>query len=120
PLFPYPTLFRSRFFANPFVAITCIVHQHIHRAVLLLCGGYHRIDCIEISHVQHYAMGSPGGLRLEGGEGRLAANRADHAIAQGEGFSREGLAEATADAGDEESFLSIHVGAPWGNGERSC
>jgi hypothetical protein len=48
------------------VAITCVVDQHVHRAVAILHCRNHPIDGIEIGNVQHHPMSAFGRQRFEG------------------------------------------------------
>ncbi|GAB6389330.1 hypothetical protein STUTZSP0542_28690 [Stutzerimonas marianensis] len=90
------------------MAIARIVDQHIHGAVLGLHLGDHRVDDIEVGHIQQHSMGPLRRQRLEGCSGGFTANSADYSMALAERFFGQGLTEAAADARNKQGFDCIH------------
>ncbi|MNT19193.1 hypothetical protein D3C72_1544430 [compost metagenome] len=103
-----PHLRQRRFFHDAFVPVARVVDQDIDGADAGLDVRHHAVDGVEVGHVQHAANG---GARRQGFEcdpGRVAAHRADDAVAVGQGFFGERAAEAAADASDEQSLGGCH------------
>lgn len=100
------------------MAVASIVHQHIGRAVAGLDFSHCAVDALEIGDIQQHAM-SVGWVELfEGLQVRLGAHGTDDAMAGAEGFPGEGMAEAAADASDEEGFggMALDLGRGLGHG----
>ncbi|MOA23852.1 hypothetical protein D3C78_1445000 [compost metagenome] len=108
-------LLQRRFFENAFMAVAGIVDQDIDRAVSGFYLRHRAIDSIELGDIQDHAMGTLRGERFEGLQRRLTAHGADDTVARCKCFLRQGVAQATAHAGDEEVFSVVHGELQWIN-----
>ncbi len=93
-------LCKRGFFQNAFMAVTGIVHQHIYRTDGGLYLSNHLINTFIVRDIKQIAK-SP--LRIERGESLqcfAVAHRPYNPMPYGEGFPRQRLTKATADAGN--------------------
>ncbi len=90
------------------MAVAGVVDQHIDRAVGRFDGRHDTIDPVEIRDIQQHDVCVVDGQRLKGLQVGFAAHGADDAVAGSQRFFGQRVAEAAADAGDEEGFGVVH------------
>jgi hypothetical protein len=92
------------------VTVAGVVDQHIDRAVGRFDGRHDAFDAVEVRDVQQHAVRIIDRKSLKGLQIGFVAHGPDDAVAGIQRFLGQRVAEAAADAGDEEGFGGGHDG----------